>query len=154
MCPCPRPSCAVPIRGHAIASAGNRTRVTSMATMYSTTRPLMLLHVFWHALVFTKPLLRLTCLPCTHAVRKKKAGDSGCQGKALARQHAFARSRRCCSSLAERMHLDTPQAVQRYETIGVPAETQPLYNARCDGHARRKTHGNVQAADQGLVLQH
>ena len=42
MCPCPRPSCAVPIRGHAIASAGNRTRVTSMATMYSTTRPLML----------------------------------------------------------------------------------------------------------------
>ena len=26
-----------------IASAGNRTRVTSMATMYSTTRPLMLL---------------------------------------------------------------------------------------------------------------
>ena len=25
------------------ASAGNRTRVTSMATMYSTTRPLMLL---------------------------------------------------------------------------------------------------------------
>ena len=26
------------------ASAGNRTRVTSMATMYSTTRPLMLVH--------------------------------------------------------------------------------------------------------------
>ena len=26
------------------ASAGNRTRVTSMATMYSTTRPLMLTH--------------------------------------------------------------------------------------------------------------
>ena len=26
-----------------IASAGNRTRVTSMATMYSTTRPLMLI---------------------------------------------------------------------------------------------------------------
>ena len=30
------------------ASAGNRTRVTSMATMYSTTRPLMLLAQFWH----------------------------------------------------------------------------------------------------------
>ena len=30
------------------ASAGNRTRVTSMATMYSTTRPLMLLGHFWH----------------------------------------------------------------------------------------------------------
>ena len=26
------------------ASAGNRARVTSMATMYSTTRPLMLMH--------------------------------------------------------------------------------------------------------------
>ena len=30
------------------ASAGNRTRVTSMAMMYSTTRPLMLLAQFWH----------------------------------------------------------------------------------------------------------
>ena len=30
------------------ASAENRTRVTSMATMYSTTRPLMLLGHFWH----------------------------------------------------------------------------------------------------------
>ena len=29
-----------------IASAGNRTRVTSMATMYSTTRPLMLMLKF------------------------------------------------------------------------------------------------------------
>ena len=27
------------------ASAGNQTRVTSMATMYSTTRPLMLTHI-------------------------------------------------------------------------------------------------------------
>ena len=31
---------------HNCASAGNRTRVTSMATMYSTTRPLMLLSDF------------------------------------------------------------------------------------------------------------
>ena len=30
------------------ASAGNRTRVTSMATMYSATRPLMLCYVGWH----------------------------------------------------------------------------------------------------------
>ena len=59
-------------------------------------------------------------MPYTYSVRKKKAGGSGCQGKAPARQHAFARSRRCCSSLAERKHVDTPQAVQRYETIGVP----------------------------------
>ena len=41
------------------ASAGNRTRVTSMATMYSTTRPLMLLDKFGPAshmfLVLTHP---------------------------------------------------------------------------------------------------
>ena len=36
------------------ASAGNRTRVTSMATMYSTTRPLMLWKDYWF---------------CTYAVR-------------------------------------------------------------------------------------
>ena len=34
---------SVSCRGLKLASAGNRTRVTSMATMYSTTRPLMLL---------------------------------------------------------------------------------------------------------------
>ena len=32
---------------HNIASAGNRARVTSMATMYSTTRPLMLMTIRW-----------------------------------------------------------------------------------------------------------
>ena len=58
-------------------------------------------------------------IPYTYAVRNN-SGKSGCQGKTPARQHAFARSRRCCSSLAERKHVDTPQAVQRYETIGFP----------------------------------
>jgi hypothetical protein len=38
-----------------IASAGNRTRVTSMATMYSTTRPLM------------------PCIICQHACRQSRA---------------------------------------------------------------------------------
>jgi hypothetical protein len=35
-----------------VASAGNRTRVTSMATMYSTTRPLMLLRFVFVASLF------------------------------------------------------------------------------------------------------
>ena len=61
-------------------------------------------------------------IPYTYAVRNN-SGKSGCQGKTPAGQHAFAKSRRCCSSLAERKHVDTPQAVQRYETIGFHAGT-------------------------------
>ena len=51
------------------ASAGNRTRVTSMATMYSTTRPLMLLVLVSARTTQTlaRPLRRLAgacCSPC------------------------------------------------------------------------------------------
>ena len=64
------------------ASAGNRTRVTSMATMYSTTRPLMLLGHFWHrvyiivfvlSVVFQEDL-RLEQNPSSGAQKSKPPG--------------------------------------------------------------------------------
>ena len=64
------------------ASAGNRTRVTSMATMYSTTRPLMLLGDFWYrvyiivfvlSVVFQEDL-RLEQNPSSGAQKSKPPG--------------------------------------------------------------------------------
>ena len=64
------------------ASAGNRTRVTSMATMYSTTKPLMLLGYFWHRVyiivlvlsVIVQEDLRLEQNPTSGAQKSKPPG--------------------------------------------------------------------------------
>ena len=46
--------CLARFRKEKNASAGNRTRVTSMATMYSTTKPLMLVNQVWGRLPIAK----------------------------------------------------------------------------------------------------
>ena len=50
------------------ASAGNRTRVTSMATMYSTTRPLMPLHSVAERAI-SKGLFVVLSPQCTSALK-------------------------------------------------------------------------------------
>ena len=58
------------------ASAGNRTRVTSMAMMYSTIRPLMLLGHFWHGVYI---IVFVFAVVFQEDLRLKQKSSSGAQ---------------------------------------------------------------------------